>query len=86
MINGLPSAKARAVELERILDWGFRVFEQLRSFPGGRNSATEAQVWMGQQGTVPLTIRQVLSLHCRCARLAPDESLCRLRTANPSTH
>ena len=25
VINGLPSAKARAVESERILDWGFRV-------------------------------------------------------------
>ncbi len=61
VINGLPSAKARAVESERILDWGFRVFDNYALFQAGE-TVIEAQVWMGQQGTVPLTIRDSLIL------------------------
>ena len=61
VINGLPNAKARAVESERILDWGFRVFDNYALFQAGE-TVTEAQVWMGQQGTVPLNIRQALVL------------------------
>ena len=61
VINGLPSAKARAVESERILDWGFRVFDNYALFEAGE-TVTEAQVWMGQQGTVPLNIRKALIL------------------------
>ena len=61
VINGLPSAKARAVESERILDWGFRVFDNYNFFRAGE-TVIEAQVWMGRQSTVPLIIRDALML------------------------
>ena len=61
VINGLPSTKARAVESERILDWGYRVFDNYSQFKAGE-TVTEAQVWMGEQGKVPLVIQNDLSL------------------------
>ncbi len=61
VINGLPSTKARAVESERILDWGYRVFDNYSLFKAGE-TVTEAQVWMGEQGKVPLVIQNDLSL------------------------
>ncbi len=61
VINGLPSAKTRAVESERILDWGFRVYDNYALFEAGE-TVSEVPVWMGQQGTVPLIIRDRLIL------------------------
>jgi len=61
VINGLPSSKARAVESERILDWGFRVYDNYPLFKAGE-AVTEAQVWMGEQGRVPLLIQNDLTL------------------------
>ena len=53
VINGLPTKKSRAVESERILDWGFREFNNYALFKAGE-TVTEAQIWMGEHGSVPL--------------------------------
>ena len=57
VVNGLPSKKARAIESERIFDWGFREFDNYALFRSGETVA-DAEVWMGAAGSVPLVIRQ----------------------------
>ena len=59
VINGLPTKKSRAVESERILDWGFREFNNYALFKAGE-TVTEAQIWMGGHGSVPLLIERDL--------------------------
>ncbi len=61
VINGLPSKKSRATEPERLIDWGFREFDNYALFQAGE-TVTDAQVWMGTQGTVPLLIEKDLVL------------------------
>ena len=57
VVNGLPSKKARAIESERMLDWGFREFNNYALFKSGETVA-DAEVWMGAAGSVPLVIGQ----------------------------
>lgn len=57
MVNGLPSKKARAIESERMFDWGFREFNNYALFKSGETVA-DAEVWMGAAESVPLVIRQ----------------------------
>ena len=59
VINGLPTKKSRAVESERILDWGFREFNNYALFKAGE-TVTEAQIWIGEHGSVPLLIERDL--------------------------
>lgn len=59
VLNGLPSVKARAQESERILSWGFREFANYALVKGGEPVA-EAEVWLGQAETVPLTVERDL--------------------------
>ena len=59
VINGLPSRKARSTEAERILNWGYRVFENYALFKAGE-TVTDARVWMGERGKVPLVIEKDL--------------------------
>ena len=59
VINGLPTKKSRAVESERILDWGFREFNNYALFKAGE-TVTEVQIWMGEHGSVPLLIERDL--------------------------
>ncbi len=61
VVNGLPSKKARAVESERMFDWGFREFNNYALFKSGETVA-DAEVWMGAAGSVPLVIRQDILL------------------------
>lgn len=61
VINGLPTKKARATEPERLLDWGFREFNNYALFKAGE-TVTKAQVWMGDIGSVPLLIEKELIL------------------------
>ena len=59
VINGLPTKKSRAVESERILDWGFREFNNYALFKAGE-TVTEAQIWIGEHGSAPLLIERDL--------------------------
>jgi D-alanyl-D-alanine carboxypeptidase (penicillin-binding protein 5/6) len=53
VVNGLPSMRARAEESERLLEWGFREFENVTLFRAN-DTVEEAPVWLGERRTVPL--------------------------------
>jgi len=59
ILNGLPSIKARSKESERFLEWGFREFNNYRLFSAG-NTVTQASVWLGDLGQVPLVVENDL--------------------------
>jgi D-alanyl-D-alanine carboxypeptidase (penicillin-binding protein 5/6) len=53
VVNGLKSAKERADEGKKLLEWGFRTFEQRILFAEGQNIGT-AKVFGGADSKVPL--------------------------------
>lgn len=57
VLNGLPSERARKVESQRILDWGFREFGNYRLFETNEEIAS-AGVWLGDASHVPLLAKQ----------------------------
>ncbi|MCW5699326.1 MAG: D-alanyl-D-alanine carboxypeptidase [Rhodospirillales bacterium] len=59
VLNGLPSIKARTQESERVMSWGFREFSN-HSLAKAGETISEAEVWLGTQGTVPLTVAKDL--------------------------
>lgn len=61
VINGLDSVRARSSESERLLNWGFRVFDNYRLFEAG-DTVEEAKVWLGDAGFVPLVIEDTLTV------------------------
>ena len=66
VVNGLKSVRERGVEAERLLEYGFREFRNYSLFKPG-DSVTEADVWLGDQATVPLIVERpvVVSLRRR---------------------
>ena len=61
VVNGLASKKMRSSESERLLEWGFREFGNYELFRAG-DVVTDANVWLGQKGSVPLVIKEDLTL------------------------
>ena len=61
VVNGLASKKVRSTESERLLEWGFREFGNYALFKGG-DVVTDADVWLGQNPSVPLLIENDLTL------------------------
>lgn len=57
--NGFDSVKARAAGSERLIDWGFRNWNNYELFTGGEKVA-DAQVWLGDAASVPIIIKQPL--------------------------
>ncbi len=53
VLNGLPTMKSRFEESERIMDWGFREFDDYTLFKKG-DTVSDAEVWLGDRATVPL--------------------------------
>jgi D-alanyl-D-alanine carboxypeptidase (penicillin-binding protein 5/6) len=53
VFNGLPTMKARGEESERLLEWGFREFENVSLFRAGE-TVEEVPVHLGDRRTVPL--------------------------------
>src|SRR3546814_1835112 len=53
VVNGLDSVRARSDESERLLEWGFREFENLTLARKGE-PVESAEVWLGDQPKVPL--------------------------------
>ncbi len=53
VVNGLPSMHARAEESERLLEWSFREFENVKLFSAGDTVET-VKVWLGTEPSVPL--------------------------------
>jgi D-alanyl-D-alanine carboxypeptidase (penicillin-binding protein 5/6) len=60
VINGLDSVQARAEESQRLLEWGFREFDNVRLFAAGE-TVTNADVWLGDTATVPLVVKDTLA-------------------------
>ena len=61
ILNGLPSVKIRSQESERLLEWGFREFNNYRLFSAG-DTVTQAAVWLGDADQVPLVIENDLTI------------------------
>ncbi|MDX1540681.1 MAG: D-alanyl-D-alanine carboxypeptidase family protein [Geminicoccaceae bacterium] len=57
VLAGLETAGAGARESERLLEYGFRQFENYRLFVAGE-PVVEADVWLGDAGSVPLVARE----------------------------
>ncbi len=61
VVNGLTSMHQRAEESERLLEWSFREFENVKLFNAGDTVET-AKVWLGARPTVSLVGGQDLVL------------------------
>ncbi|MDH5188100.1 MAG: D-alanyl-D-alanine carboxypeptidase [Rhodospirillaceae bacterium] len=61
VLSGLASQKARSSESERLLEWGFREFDNYSMFKGG-DIVTDAEVWLGNKPNIPLVIENDLTL------------------------
>lgn len=61
VINGLNSVRARSSESERLINWGFQVFDNYPLFQAGE-TVESAKVWLGDAGTVPLIIEDELTI------------------------
>lgn len=61
VVNGLASMRQRQQETERLVEWAFREFNNLTAFKAGETVGS-AQVWMGEQAAVPLTVEKNVTL------------------------
>jgi serine-type D-Ala-D-Ala carboxypeptidase (penicillin-binding protein 5/6) len=61
VVNGLQSAKQRGRESERILEWGFREFDNYALFKKDQEVA-KARVWLGAKDLVPLRVENDLTV------------------------
>jgi D-alanyl-D-alanine carboxypeptidase (penicillin-binding protein 5/6) len=61
VLNGMPSKKARGRDAERLLDWGFREFNNYTLFEKNAEVST-ASVWMGAESSVSLVLPDSLTL------------------------
>lgn len=59
VINGLKSMQERAEEAQKLMDWGFRNFENKTLLTKGEILST-AEVWLGEDEAVPLSVDQDL--------------------------
>lgn len=57
VVNGLKSARDRAAESRKLLEWGFRAFESQQLFAQGQ-VVGEAQVFGGSQRSLPLVSKK----------------------------
>ncbi len=61
VITGLPSLKARSAEAARLLEYGFREFQEYSVFKPGQ-VVREADVWFGEQPKVPLVAADTVAV------------------------
>ncbi len=61
VVNGLETRKDRSREPERLLEWGFREFNNYSLFKAGEQ-VEQADVWLGKAATVPLVIERAVTL------------------------
>ena len=61
VVNGLNSVRQRSDEAQKLMDWGFRNFENRTLFTKGE-IVENAEVWLGKQPTVPLTVTDDIEL------------------------
>ncbi len=61
VVNGLNSMKQRGNESQRMINWGFREFDNYTLFKAGE-TVEDAPVWQGQAETVPLVLAKDLTV------------------------
>jgi D-alanyl-D-alanine carboxypeptidase (penicillin-binding protein 5/6) len=61
VLNGLGSVRQRSEEAQKIMDWGFRNFDNRLLFTKGEIVET-AEVWLGKSAQVPLTVTEDVKL------------------------
>lgn len=61
VVHGLKTARERAAEARRLLDWGFRSFESRVLFPAGETVGW-AQVFGGDRGSIELVAKRPVRL------------------------
>lgn len=61
VVNGLKTARDRAQEARKLLEWGFRAFERRKLFADGE-IVGEASVYGGAKGRVPLRAKGAVEL------------------------
>ncbi len=59
VLNGLPNVRTRSKESERLLEWGFREFNNYKLFSAGE-TVTQASVWLGDVDQMPLVVENDL--------------------------
>ncbi|MBI3445952.1 MAG: D-alanyl-D-alanine carboxypeptidase [Magnetospirillum sp.] len=57
VLNGMSSMKERAEESQRLAEWAFREWETYSLFKAGDVVIPDAEVWLGQEETVPLAAK-----------------------------
>ena len=83
VVNGLPSVKARSEESERLLDWGFREFENVALFDAGE-VVEHAEIWLGDREQVPLVLENDLLVTLPRAAKRHVEMVVRLEEPVPA--
>lgn len=53
VVNGLRNVKQRSEETERLIEWGFREFDNYVLFQAG-DTVTDADMWLGSAARMPL--------------------------------
>ncbi|WP_132255235.1 D-alanyl-D-alanine carboxypeptidase family protein [Methylobacterium segetis] len=61
VVSGLKTARDRAAESRKLMEWGFRAFEPRQIFTAGETVA-EAPVYGGEKGSVPLVAKKPVRL------------------------
>ncbi len=61
VVNGLSSNKERGDEAEKLLNWGFREFDNYHFFSAGE-TVSNAEVWIGKDDTVPMIVGKDIDL------------------------
>ena len=61
VVNGLESVRARSEESERLIQWGFREFNNYALFEAGE-TVDEAPVWLGTAARMPLVAKDAIVL------------------------
>lgn len=64
VVNGLGTTRQRAEESEKLINWGFREWNSYALFNAG-DVVTEAGVWLGTEGTVPLVVEEDVAITMR---------------------
>ncbi|MDE2008036.1 MAG: D-alanyl-D-alanine carboxypeptidase, partial [Rhodospirillales bacterium] len=57
VLNGMPSGRERTEQGERLMDWAFASFENVRLFAAGE-TVEQVPVWLGARRSVPLVAAQ----------------------------
>ena len=61
VVTGLESVRARSEEAERLMNWGFREFDNIQLFKADE-TVERASVWQGGEDTVPLVFPDGLTV------------------------